>query len=65
MAASYNEITGSKMISGIPSKEYKDNYDLIFGKKDKKEIESDLLNEIENSKKVESKGELKGDVDSE
>jgi hypothetical protein len=29
---SYNEHTKKKMQTGIPSKEYQDNYDKIFGK---------------------------------
>lgn len=34
-----NEITGSRLTTGVPSQAYKDNYDLIFGKKDKKKEE--------------------------
>ena len=32
-----NEITGDALISRVPSDAYKNNHDLIFGKKDKKQ----------------------------
>jgi len=38
--SSINEITGKRMISSAPSKAYLDNYDVIFGNKDKKQEES-------------------------
>lgn len=34
--SSINEITGKRMISSAPSQAYLDNYDVIFGNKDKK-----------------------------
>ena len=33
--SSINEITGKRMISSAPSQAYLDNYDVIFGNKDK------------------------------
>lgn len=32
-----NDVTGDSIRSKVPSKEYKDNYDKIFGKKEDKE----------------------------
>ena len=34
-----NEITGSRLTTGVPSQAYKDNYDAIFRKKDVKEVD--------------------------
>ncbi len=34
-----NEITGSRLTTGVPSQAYKDNYDTIFRKKDVKEVD--------------------------
>ena len=34
-----NEITGSRLTTGVPSQAYKDNYDAIFRKKDIKEVD--------------------------
>ena len=34
-----NEVTGARLTTGVPSQAYLDNYDLIFGKKDKKKEE--------------------------
>ncbi len=31
-----NEVTGARLTTGVPSQAYLDNYDLIFGEKDKK-----------------------------
>ncbi len=39
MTSSKNDITGDKQQTKVPSKEYKDNYDLIFGKGIKKDEE--------------------------
>lgn len=36
---SVNEITGSRLTTGVPSQAYKDNYDAIFRKKDVKEVD--------------------------
>ena len=36
-----NEITGSRLTTGVPSQAYKDNYDAIFRKKDVKEDDED------------------------
>ena len=38
-----NDITGDKIKSKIPSKEYLDNYDVIFGKPEKKAEEDEDL----------------------
>ena len=34
-----NEVTGARLTTGVPSQSYLDNYDLIFGKKDKNKEE--------------------------
>lgn len=34
-----NEVTGARLTTGVPSQAYLDNYELIFGKKDKKKDE--------------------------
>ena len=34
--ASVNEITGARLVSKANTKEFEDNYDLIFGKKENK-----------------------------
>lgn len=35
--ATKNEHTGDKIKSKVPTKQYRDNWDVIFGKKDKKD----------------------------
>lgn len=37
-----NDVTGDSIRSKAQSKKYRDNYDLIFGKKKKKEVTEDL-----------------------
>jgi len=37
--ATKNDITGDSIISRVPSKAYTDNFDAIFGKKDKNDTE--------------------------
>ena len=43
------EQPGERLVSKVPTKEYKDNYDTIFGKKeswlDRKEREAEMKNE--------------------
>lgn len=39
--ATKNDVTGDSIQSKIPSKEYSDNWDRIFGKKENKEKEND------------------------
>ena len=39
--ATKNDVTGDMLISRVPSDAYKNNYDLIFGKKDKKKPEDE------------------------
>lgn len=37
-----NEITGARLTSRVPSKEYKDNYDRIFGAKKEGVVQENL-----------------------
>lgn len=39
--AAYNEITGDKIQTGVNSDDYRDNYDKIFGRKEKVERTSE------------------------
>jgi hypothetical protein len=47
---SKNDITGDKLISKTNSKQYVDNYDLIWGKKDIPSVADDIAQHIENYK---------------
>jgi hypothetical protein len=45
---SKNDITGDKLISKTNSKQYVDNYDLIWGKKDIPNVADDIAQHIKN-----------------
>ena len=47
MVASKNEHTGDELKSKIPSEKYRDNYDLIFGKKKMKFIVTTTIEDKE------------------
>lgn len=48
---SYNEHTKKKMQTGIPTNEYRDNYDLIFGKDRKERFVKAVNDAVDHFKK--------------
>lgn len=45
---SKNDITGDKLISKIPTKEYQDNYDRIFRREQKRCSYCDTMNDVDD-----------------
>lgn len=43
--ATHNDITGDALITKVANENYRNNYDLIFGKKNKKLSDDTLTNE--------------------